>query len=83
MPSPITCPSVNGAPVICNVSHELRSFIQLLSAWLGIFGSLFFAIGVVRRSTEAMARLSGSYYDPDPHMPRVLSAKSRDLEGPE
>ena len=54
------------------------SLIQLLSASIGIVGSLFFAIGVVRQSTEAMARLSGSYYDSNPHMPRALSAQKAD-----
>ena len=57
---------------------SLVSLIQLASACIGIIGSLFFAIGVMRQSVEAMGRLSGSYWDSNPHMPPVLAAQKAD-----
>jgi hypothetical protein len=57
---------------------SLAALIQLVSACLGIVGSLFLAIGVMRQSVEAMARLSGSYWDWNPHMPTALAAQKAD-----
>lgn len=54
------------------------AFIQLASACIGIIGSLFFTIGVMRQTIEAMARLSGSYWDWNPHMPIALAAQKAD-----
>ena len=48
-------------------------FVQLFSACFGVIGSLFFAIGVMRQTIEAMANLSGSYYDWNPHMVTALA----------
>lgn len=54
------------------------SLIQLMAACIGIIGSLFFAIGVMRQSAEAMGRLSGSYWDSNPHMPKALATQKAD-----
>lgn len=54
------------------------SLIQLVSACVGIIGSLFFAIGVMRQTIEAMARLSGTYWDWNPHLPLALAAQKAD-----
>jgi hypothetical protein len=54
------------------------SLIQLASACIGILGSLFFAIGVMRQTIEAMGRLSGTYWDWNPHLPPVLAAQKAD-----
>jgi len=54
------------------------ALIQLGSACIGIIGSLFFAIGVMRQTVEAMARLSGTYWDWNPHMPIALAAQKAD-----
>lgn len=54
------------------------SFIQLIAACVGIVGSLFFAIGVMRQTVEAMARLSGMYWGSNPHMTQTLAAQKAD-----
>lgn len=54
------------------------ALVQLLSACIGIVGSLFFAIDVMRQTVEAMARLSGSYWDSNPHLPSALAAQKAD-----
>ena len=54
------------------------SLIQLIGACIGVVGSLFFAIGVMRQSVEAMGRLSGSYWDSNPHMPKALATQKAD-----
>ena len=54
------------------------SLVQMTAACIGIVGSLFFAIGVMRHSVEAMARLSGSYWDWNPHLPPALAAQKSD-----
>jgi hypothetical protein len=56
----------------------LGALVQLVASCMGIVGSLFFAIGVVRQTVEAMARLSHSYWDANPHMPAVLAAQKAD-----
>lgn len=56
----------------------LSSLIQLIAACVGIVGSLFFAIGVMRQTVEAMAKLSGTYFDWNPHMPPALAAQKAD-----
>ena len=56
----------------------VASLIQLVSACTGIVGSLFFAIGVMRQTVEAMGRLSGSYWGWNPHMPPALAAQKAD-----
>ena len=54
------------------------SLVQLISACIGVIGSLFFAIGVMRQTVEAMARLAGTYWDRNPHMPPALAAQKAD-----
>ena len=54
------------------------ALVQLASACIGIVGSLFFAIGVMRQTVEAMARLSGTYWNSNPHMPLALAAQKAD-----
>lgn len=54
------------------------ALVQLISACIGIVGSLFFAIGIMRQTVEAMARLSGTYWDWNPHMPRALATQKAD-----
>ena len=53
----------------------LATVIQLIAACIGIVGSLFFAIGVIRQNAQAMARLSSSYFDANPHMPAALASQ--------
>jgi hypothetical protein len=55
-----------------------QTLVQLVAACIGILGSLFFAIGVMRQSVEAMGRLSGSYWDWNPHLPPALAAQKAD-----
>lgn len=57
---------------------SIASLIQLIAACVGVVGSVFFAIGVMRQSVEAMARLSGTYFDWNPHMPPALAAQKAD-----
>lgn len=54
------------------------SLIQLAAACIGIIGSIFFAIGVMRQTVEAMARLSGTYWDWNPHFIAALAAQKAD-----
>ena len=54
------------------------SLIQLAAACIGIVGSLLFAIGVMRQTVEAMARLAGTYWDWNPHLPPALAAQKAD-----
>ncbi|MBW8074834.1 MAG: hypothetical protein GJU74_05555 [Metallibacterium scheffleri] len=54
------------------------SLLQLAGACIGIVGSLFFAIGVMRQTVEAMARLAGTYWDWNPHLPHALAAQKAD-----
>ena len=54
------------------------SLTQLISACVGILGALFFAIGIMRQTVEAMGRLSGSYWDWNPHLPPALAAQKAD-----
>jgi hypothetical protein len=54
------------------------SLIQLVSACIGILGSLFFAIGIMRQTVEAMGRLSGTYWDWNPHLPPALAMQKAD-----
>jgi hypothetical protein len=54
------------------------SLVQLIAACIGVVGSLFFAVGVMRQSVEAMARLSSSYWDWNPHLPPALAAQKAD-----
>lgn len=57
---------------------SLAAVIQLIGACVGILGSLFFAIGIIRQNAEAMARLSYTYWDANPHMPAMLAAQKAD-----
>lgn len=54
------------------------TLIQLVSACVGIVGSVFFAVGVMRQSVEAMAKLSGTHFDWNPHMPPALAQQKAD-----
>lgn len=53
----------------------LATLVQLIAACVGIVGSLFFAIGVIRQNAHAMARFSFSYWDGNPHMPGALASQ--------
>lgn len=57
---------------------QLSTFIQVLASAFGIIGSLFFAIGVIRQSADAMAQLSETYWDSNPHMAPALAAQKAD-----
>lgn len=57
---------------------QLATLIQILAACFGVLGSLFFAIGVMRQSVEAMAQLSGTYWGWNPHMIKALAAQKAD-----
>lgn len=57
---------------------SVSTLIQLIAACVGIIGSLFFAIGVMRQSIEAMANFSGTYWDWNPNMPPALAAQKAD-----
>jgi len=54
------------------------SLIQLASSCVGVLGSLFFAIGIMRQSIEAMGRLSGTHFGWNPHWPAALAAQKAD-----
>lgn len=56
----------------------IGAFIQLIGACLGVVGSLFFAIGIMRQSIAAMANLSGTYWRWNPHMVTALAAQKAD-----
>lgn len=56
----------------------LAVLIQLSSGCLGVIGSLFFAIGVIRQSVPAMADISGTYFDFNPHMIVGVAAQKAD-----
>jgi hypothetical protein len=57
---------------------SVASLLLLTSACLGVLGSLFFAHGVIRQSTEMMARLAGTYFDANPYVVRALAAQRAD-----
>lgn len=57
---------------------SLATLLQIVSSCLGVIGSLFFAIGVMRQSTDAMANLAGTYWDANPHMVTALAAQKAD-----
>ena len=57
---------------------SFAALIQLIAACVGIIGALFFAIGIMRQSIEAIGRLSGSYWDWNPNMPPFLAAQKAD-----
>lgn len=54
---------------------SLANLVQLIAACVGVMGSLFFAIGVIRQNAHAMARLSSSYWDASAHMLRALASQ--------
>ena len=56
----------------------LAVLIQLVAACLGVIGSLFFAIGVMRQSVSAMADISGTYWNFNPHMIANAAAQKAD-----
>lgn len=62
--------------VKCPMSHAI--LIQLVSSCVGIVGSLFFAIGIVRQNAETMALLTHTYWDWNPHLPALLAAQKAD-----
>jgi hypothetical protein len=57
---------------------SLCTLIQIISACLGIIGSLFFAIGIMRQNAETMAKLSGTYWGANPHMVSALAEQKAD-----
>lgn len=53
---------------------------QLASACLGVVGSVFFAMGVLKQSTEAMGRLSGTYWNWNPNLPPALAKQKAEYQ---
>lgn len=53
----------------------LASLIQLFGACFGIVGSLFFAIGVIRQSSGAIAKIAGTYWGANPHLLAALTSQ--------
>lgn len=56
----------------------ISTLLQILGACIGVIGSLFFAIGVMRQSVDSMANLSGTYFDFNPHRVPALAAQKAD-----
>lgn len=56
----------------------LSTLIQIIAAALGVIGSLFFTIGIVRQSPATMAALAGTYFDFNPHAIPALAAQKAD-----
>jgi hypothetical protein len=54
------------------------TLIQIIAAALGVIGSLFFTIGIVRQSPATMGALAGSYFDFNPHAVPALAAQKAD-----
>ena len=54
------------------------TLVQILAACAGVVGSIFFAIGVMRQTVDAMADLSGTYWDANPYMIPALAAQRAD-----
>jgi len=52
--------------------------IQVIAACCGVLGSIFFAIGIMRQSINAMADLASSYFDWNLHMVQALAAQKAD-----
>jgi hypothetical protein len=52
--------------------------IQLIAACLGVIGSLFFAIGVMRQSTAAMADIASTYFDSNLYLVANTAAQKAD-----
>ena len=52
--------------------------MQIIAAALGVVGSLFFTIGIVRQSPATMAALAGTYFDFNPHAVPALAAQKAD-----
>lgn len=57
---------------------SVQIFLQIVGACFGVIGSLFFAIGVMRQTVDAMAKLSGTHWDFNPHMVRALASQKAD-----
>ncbi len=57
---------------------EIGTFLQLISACIGIIGSIFFAQGIMRQSISSMADVSSSYWDSNPHMVITMAAQKAD-----
>ena len=56
----------------------LSTLIQIIAAALGVIGSLFFTIGILRQNPATMAALAGSYFDFNPHAVPALAAQKAD-----
>jgi hypothetical protein len=54
------------------------SLIQISSACIGIIGSLFFAVGILRQSVSAMAAISGTSWNFNRHMVAAMAAQKAD-----
>ena len=57
---------------------SLASLLQIVAACLGIIGSMFFGIGVMRQSVSNMAAISGTYFDYNPSMITAVAAQKAD-----
>lgn len=51
------------------------NLIQIIAAALGVIGSLFFAIGILRQSPVAMAQLAATYWNSNPDAVPALAAQ--------
>ena len=56
----------------------VSSLLLLAASCIGIIGSLFFAIGVVRQNAEVMAQMAGTYWMSNPHQVAALAAQRAD-----
>lgn len=57
---------------------SVQTFLQIVGACFGVIGSLFFAIGVMRQTVDAMADLTGTHFDFNPHMVAALASQKAD-----
>jgi hypothetical protein len=54
------------------------TLIQIIAAALGVIGSLFFTIGILRQNTATMAALAGTYWNFNPYAVPALAAQKAD-----
>ncbi len=54
---------------------EIGNFLQIMSACIGVMGSIFFSQGVIRQSISIMASVSSTYFDHNPHMVTAMASQ--------
>lgn len=57
---------------------ELNTIMQLIASGVGFIGSIFFAIGIIRQTTDAMAKQCGTYFDYNPHAIKATASQKAD-----